>query len=704
MEGEGFFKVSILIVGLFFMRFLLLPSIVDAQEFQRVLEVRMSSSLTEECVLTKEESGILVVTLYTGCLNLKESNENSLINNEINSSDVTESVVVSEVNTNLEPVSVVGVIQESVRSFALGDVVISEIMPNPLQGGVEWVELYNRTDVAVDLTGWSLFEGGGNKVILSGSLLPAAYLSFDRKSLNNGGDIIILKDSQGNIIDKMSYGDWDDGFLNDNAPVPEKGFVLVKEIITKYTAPFVLSMTPTRDLANWIKMPIVEENNKTQEEIDTKVESEISKDNSIPVSEELDLKVVSSNIEMVVPDTVLQVPIVEKKQEVFDSGSIIINEILPDPKDSDASGEFIEIYNTLKESVTLDNWTIEDGESKKIFTIKETFIEPSSYKVFYRTDTGIILNNDSDSIVLRDLRGEIMDRAQYNDVFVGQSYQRNNDLSWKWSSESTPGMKNIFSSMLSVEQFSGTIKEKKYIPVEIISIRDHDLGSFVEFEGVVSVSPGIFDDDIFYVQNKDGTSGIQVNFSARDTPSVKEGDRVLIRGELGTRYKEFRIKVSKSSDVHILEKKYELNVSVLSTDKINSTTEGLFVKVTGDVVEPKKKSFYLIDDLGESRVGFIDSFPNMFNEGDKVSVAGIVRRGGDEYQIIPRYDYDIEKLAVSFPNEFYVPSNLSITKTVENRKNIFIVGFVLILVCFILSISFFLHRKISFRSIFSLKK
>lgn len=111
------------------------------------------------------------------------------------------------------------------------DVVISEIMadPEPATGlpAAEYIELHNRTNHAVDLTGWSLTTGTTLKT-LQGLLLPAGsyavvtddgdaplftpfgtVTTVSSMSLPNDGATLVLRDASGNFIHSVSYQpDW----------------------------------------------------------------------------------------------------------------------------------------------------------------------------------------------------------------------------------------------------------------------------------------------------------------------------------------------------------------------------------------------------------------------------------------------------------------------------------------------------------------
>ena len=110
------------------------------------------------------------------------------------------------------------------------DIIINELQYNPGGGyEVEFVELYNPNDFAVDMSGWKLegvdltFQHG--TVITADSFLVATKNDRDFKAehtgnifvadqyngkLSNGGELIELLDSTGYVIDEVEYSDGDD--------------------------------------------------------------------------------------------------------------------------------------------------------------------------------------------------------------------------------------------------------------------------------------------------------------------------------------------------------------------------------------------------------------------------------------------------------------------------------------------------------------
>ena len=108
---------------------------------------------------------------------------------------------------------------------------ITEILPAPLAGQPEWVELYNPTDQPIDLTGWTLGDAE-RRSELSGTIPPRARLVVSTKpldlagavlvidrignGLNNESDTISVFDPQGKIVHQIRYG-------NDQLPAPDRG-------------------------------------------------------------------------------------------------------------------------------------------------------------------------------------------------------------------------------------------------------------------------------------------------------------------------------------------------------------------------------------------------------------------------------------------------------------------------------------------------
>jgi len=282
----------------------------------------------------------------------------------------------------------------STPSFQIfpSDVVINEFVPDPIDGEEEWVELYNNTDKEIDLTGFYIEEGSGAQTFLSGKILPKNFFVVEKIKgyLNNSGDMIFLKDSAGKTIDKVAYGEWNDGNLNDNAPTAKDPRSVARIVNGKDT------------------------------------------DNDY-----LDFKI--ANPTKGTPNQVLN-------SENFVSG-IVINEMLPNPKGDDSENEFIELKNLNNFDVDLENWYLQDSSNRKfVISSKKvlTKIPKNGFLVIFRKSSKIALNNSGgDCIKLFQPDGTLADSVCYSEgALEGIGFAKNNEGTFEWTEILTPGKEN----------------------------------------------------------------------------------------------------------------------------------------------------------------------------------------------------------------------------------------------------------------------
>ena len=112
-------------------------------------------------------------------------------------------------------------------NIANADVWINEIAwsctPNSIND--EWIELYNSGEEIVSLENWMLrSEDGTPEITLAGSVPAGGYFLLERTddssvpniladqiytgSLGNGGEELVLRDDNGNEIDRTPSGSW----------------------------------------------------------------------------------------------------------------------------------------------------------------------------------------------------------------------------------------------------------------------------------------------------------------------------------------------------------------------------------------------------------------------------------------------------------------------------------------------------------------
>lgn len=105
-----------------------------------------------------------------------------------------------------------------------GQILISELLPNPAGGDDEYIELYNPTDDPVEIGGWKLADASGRTYVINALDLPPIaiaavgsvvvpsnqYVLLEQSvtgiHLNNsGGEELYLLDTDDKIIDSVSY-------------------------------------------------------------------------------------------------------------------------------------------------------------------------------------------------------------------------------------------------------------------------------------------------------------------------------------------------------------------------------------------------------------------------------------------------------------------------------------------------------------------
>lgn len=149
-----------------------------------------------------------------------------------------------------------GTSTESAEDVAVPTLRITEILPAPLPGQAEWVEIQNLGDQPVDLAGWSVGDSE-RKTELSGTVAPHSRFVISTQELepgiagfvvarignglNNNADTISLFAPDGTRVDQVQYG-------NDAIPAPDRGLSIALEperwVVTAHPTPGSLDVTP----------------------------------------------------------------------------------------------------------------------------------------------------------------------------------------------------------------------------------------------------------------------------------------------------------------------------------------------------------------------------------------------------------------------------------------------------------------------------
>ncbi len=306
-----------------------------------------------------------------------------------------------------------------------GNIIINEFLSDPSSGDKEWLELYNKTTSSIDLSGWTFSDNAATTTLsgVIGTTTENKYLviEFNSRRLNNAGDIIAIRDASGQLIDQIAYGNYNDGNIADNAPLPGKGYASARITDGRNSGnnktDFAETITPTKGGANVITPRSTSGGGNTQ---------------TPPVSQPTSTATGTVNYPPIASGT-----------------KIAINEIFPNPAGPDEENEFIELKNIGAIDVDLAGWSLSDATDKKYILEQDklnTLVKAGEFLLVTRKLSGIALNNTgNESVELFTPAGAIWDEVQYlGKDTEGKSYSRDSDGEWFWTASSTPGAENIF--------------------------------------------------------------------------------------------------------------------------------------------------------------------------------------------------------------------------------------------------------------------
>lgn len=588
-----------------------------------------------------------------------------------------------------------------------GDILINEFVADPADEEDEWIELFNMTNRLVELSDLALTDGSGKRTELTGTMTGLSFLVVTKPKgvLNNAGDVITLISDAGEVIYEVTYGDWGGGVGNaptthdPNAvargsdgtfyvtthPTPGGGNIIEKP---DGEAPLSIPTQKAEPVAMVKKESLLGSNGKPIALFDADeiilLGSPLSLDASRSYDPDNDpltylwefgngdglagmktsyryLKVGEYTLSLTVSDgthtsreekmvrivaDATEVPLSE--EEIILQKKIYISEFLPNPEGDDGEGEWIEIFNSARQSVDLSGWTLDDGEggSKPYSIPSGTMIDEESYVLFTREDTKLSLNNTNDKVRLFAPNKSLVDSIAYSKVLEGKSYARLNGR-WTWT-EPTSEEPNV--ETLKASSKAGGAQDG-FRTVSLKDLHELPLNTGVAVQGIVTLPPKTAAKTYLYIggesEERETQVGIQVQLRSGAWPELATGDRIEVRGVVTESTGERRIR---ASSVVKLDGGNALSPHLITVSEITDDVIGSLVKVSGTIVELKSSTAYLNDDSGEIRVYLHAGIPDAresLAEGETYEVTGVVSKTAAGLRIIPENMDSFHKVEVA---------------------------------------------------------
>ena len=219
---------------------------------------------------------------------------------------------------------------------------------------------------------------------------------------------------------------------------------------------------------------------------------------------------------------------------------------------------------------------------------------------------------------------------------------------WIWTTNVTPNEQNrvpeiqteSITSEISITKASdGDIKDDSFLNVSLEDIRKQKPGTRIRVQGVVSATPGLFGERLFYIADP----GIQIYKSDAVFPDLELGDLVEITGTLRSNRGESRITVGRTDSITILDQEEVPQPHEVSD--IGEETEGWLTQIKGIILE-KKSGIFSVDTNGTTIEIRIKKGTEIkldhLNQGIDVVITGIVSQTDDHYFLLPRFEEDME--------------------------------------------------------------
>lgn len=489
----------------------------------------------------------------------------------------------------------------------LSSIILNEVYPNPPDESTEFIELKNISGFAGSPLGWKIKDAAGDeytlpdKEIADGALWAIPKLESGI-SLNNDGETLTLINPSGAVFAALAI-----------PSAPES-----QSYARSGAESFEWTTTLTAGAEN-----IFTQNIPTQSESAAPVNTN-SSDAAVNANNSNASSGADTNASVNANTNATS------SKDATDFSAIKLSEIMPNPEGDDADGEWIELYNGGDKEIDLADGILSDASGKKYAFPKNTIIAAESYKIFYRKQTGIVLNNDQDTIDLKDSSGKKIDSVNYSDGGEGKSYSRASG-GWQWNNP-TPEKPNTQTAENNANSNTNANSSAiKKIGATINEAKNSKSRSVITVSGIVTAAFGEIAKNTFYIQDDTGGMAVVIEITAL---KISRGDFVVVKGKMKTSGGEKILSADDEKKITVQSSGNNAAAWQMNIADIDSQSLGLFIGVNGKAVELTPKGF-IIDD-GSGSLAILPPGETSAEKGQIASIQGILKKTKDGIVLILR--------------------------------------------------------------------
>ncbi len=547
-------------------------------------------------------------------------------------------------------------------------VVINEFMPRPEgdwngDGKVnsldEWIELYNRSARPVDLSGWQVddAEGGSSPhTLASGTLLgPHGYLVLygnrSHIALNDDGDAVRLLHPNGTVADvveyaeaelALAYGREPDGAANWQtkcAPSPRQANCSIVYTPTPTPVYQFTSLAEARALPPGARITVrgsVVAAPCTIERYGHELvisDGEAGLDIFLPSPERFSCAIEVG--EQIVATGIIADAYGMRQLRLESNRAIVRHYDRPQPIAAQVlkTGEMVEDREALLLAV---QGRVANGRGSTVIWVDDG---SGAIQVQAVASTGVSFDALTVNSVVRVTGiGYHYDRASE----PGEGYQLR-----------IRGPEDV--EVLELAEKAAVApggRGKDLGAVSLGAFRTTRTNNYVLVGGIVTAPRGLLGANDFWIQDTTGGAHVRFAATAGAIPELRLGDSVTVRGRVVNYFGERELSVELPSSVTVYGAGTPVPPRPVSTGGLSLDLEAMLVEITGTVLRTGSRELFVDDGSGEVRV-YVAAGTGIdigsFGVGDRVRVAGLVRRVRARQEIQPRFQSDLTRLSAAQP-------------------------------------------------------